>query len=73
MKGGRIAIIGVGETPFLRKGEETVLQMMARASLAAIADAGLTPKDIDGYIGNSYAHHGSDEVARAIGAGERMA
>lgn len=72
MKGGRIAIIGVGETPFLRKGEETVLQMMARASLAAIADAGLTPADIDGYIGNSYAGHGSDEVAQAIGAGERM-
>ncbi|SCW47370.1 Acetyl-CoA acetyltransferase [Sphingobium faniae] len=71
MKGNRIAITGVGETPFLRKGEESVLMMMARASLSAIADAGLTPADIDGYISNKYAGHGSDEVAHAIGAGEK--
>lgn len=69
--GNRIAITGVGETPFLRKGEEGVMKMMTRASLAAIADAGLTPKDIDGYISNKYAGHGSDEVAFAIGAGEK--
>ena len=71
MRGGRIAITGVGETPFLRKGEHNVMQMMVRASLAAIADVGLTPADIDGYIVNSYAGHGSDEIAHAIGAGER--
>lgn len=71
MKGNRIAVTGVGETPFLRKGEETVMQMMTRASLAAIADAGLTPADIDGYVSNKYAGHPSEEVAHAIGAGER--
>ena len=71
MHGGRIAITGVGETPFLRKGEHNVMQMMVRASLAAISDAGLTPADIDGYIANSYTGHGSDEIAHAIGAGER--
>lgn len=71
MKGNRIAVTGVGETPFLRKGEETVMQMMQRASLAAIADAGLKPKDIDGYISNKYAGHPSEEVAQAIGAGDR--
>jgi acetyl-CoA acetyltransferase len=71
IQGNRIAITGVGETPFLRKGEEGVMKMMTRASLAAIADAGLSPKDIDGYVSNKYAGHGSDEVAFAIGAGEK--
>ncbi|MDR6709083.1 acetyl-CoA acetyltransferase [Novosphingobium sp. 1748] len=71
MKPGKIAITGVGETPFLRKGEEHVMQMMTRASLAAIADAGLKPTDIDGYIINKYAGHPSEEIAHAIGAGQK--
>ncbi|CAN5155814.1 thiolase family protein [soil metagenome] len=71
MQGDKIAVTGIGETPFLRKGEQNVLQMMTRASLAAIADAGLTPGDIDGYVCNKYAGHGSDEIAYAIGAGEK--
>ncbi len=71
MKGNRIAVTGVGETPFLRKGEESVMQMVARASLAAIADAGLTPADIDGYICNKYSGVPSEEIAQAIGAGTR--
>ena len=71
MRGCKVAITGVGETPFLRKSEHGVLQMMARSSLAAIADAGLSAADIDGYICNDYAGYGSDEIAHAIGAGER--
>lgn len=71
MKASKVAVTGVGETPFLRKGEETVMQMMTRASLAAIADAGLEPTDIDGYVCNKYAGHPSEEMAHAIGAGEK--
>jgi len=71
MKGNKIAITGIGETAFLRKGEETVMQMMTRASLAAIADAGLTPADIDGHVSNKYVGHPSEEVAHAIGAATR--
>ena len=72
IQGNKVAITGVGETPFLRKGEHGVMQMMARASLAAIADAGLTPQDIDGYISNRYTGHGGDEIAYAIGVAEPM-
>ncbi|MBH1991312.1 MAG: thiolase family protein [Sphingomonadaceae bacterium] len=71
MQGNTIAVTGVGETAFLRKGEESVMHMMTRASLAAITDAGLKPTDIDGYVSNKYAGHPSEEVAYAIGAGER--
>jgi acetyl-CoA acetyltransferase len=70
MQGNKVAITGVGETPMLRKGTKTVLPMMAEASLAAIADAGLKPADIDGYIGNRMTP-GSDDLGYAIGMKDR--
>jgi acetyl-CoA acetyltransferase len=71
MKAGGVAITGVGETPFIRGSDDTVLQMIARAGLDAIADAGLTPADIDGFVVNQYTGHGSDELAHVLGTGER--
>lgn len=71
MQASQVAVTGVGETPFLRGSSDTVIQMMARAGLAAIADAGLTPADIDGFVCNRYAGAGSDELAHAMGTGER--
>lgn len=70
MKGGGIAIVGIGETPFLRKGAEPLMRMMVRACLAAIEDAGLTPADIDGYIGNRMTP-GSDDLGPLIGMKDR--
>lgn len=70
MHGNTVAITGVGETPFLRKGTKTLIHMMADACLAAIADAGLTPVDIDGYIGNRMVP-GSDDMGYAIGMKDR--
>lgn len=69
-QGGRVAITGVGETPFLRRSEETLVQMMVRASLAAIEDAGLKASDIDGYIGNRMVP-GSDDLGPLIGMIDR--
>jgi acetyl-CoA acetyltransferase len=45
-----IAIAGVGETAFLRAADRSLAQMLSEASRAAIADAGLEPGDIDGFI-----------------------
>ena len=44
------AITGVGETAYSRASGRTVLALQLEASLTAIEDAGLTPKDIDGII-----------------------
>ncbi len=46
------AIVGVGATPYYPRGEsvpETELSMACTAILAALADAGLTIKDLDGF------------------------
>lgn len=44
------AITGVGETAYSRQSGKSVVRLQMEAALAAIADAGLTPKDIDGVI-----------------------
>ncbi|MEE2792218.1 MAG: transporter, partial [Acidobacteriota bacterium] len=46
----KAAVTGIGETRYERGTEKSALQLTLEASLAAIDDAGLTPKDIDGVI-----------------------
>ncbi len=47
---GAAAIVGIGETAYTRRSLRTAEELQFEASLAAIADAGLTPFDIDGVI-----------------------
>lgn len=47
---GRAAIVGIGETDYVRGSDRSILQMVLGASMDAIRDAGLTPADIDGII-----------------------
>ena len=47
---GAAAIAGIGETPYTRRSSRTAEELQFEASLAAIADAGLTPSDSDGVI-----------------------
>ena len=47
---GKGAITGIGETTYMRASPKTAFALQIGASLAAIADAGLDPKDIDGII-----------------------
>lgn len=49
-RAGRASIAGIGETAYMRGTDQSILQMVVGASMAAIRDAGLTPKDIDGII-----------------------
>jgi acetyl-CoA acetyltransferase len=46
----RCAIVGVGSSDFSRASGRSVLSLAVQASQAAIADAGLTPADIDGIV-----------------------
>lgn len=47
---GKAAISGVGDTRYSKASGKSVTAMQMEASLAAIRDAGLDPKDIDGII-----------------------
>ncbi|MGE0313473.1 MAG: thiolase family protein [Lautropia sp.] len=44
------AITGIGETTYQRSSPKSAFELQIEASLSAIDDAGLTPKDIDGII-----------------------
>src|SRR6186997_2818705 len=46
----RGAVTGIGETAYSRNSGKSVVALQMEASLAAIADAGLSPTDIDGII-----------------------
>src|ERR1700721_2844297 len=48
----KTAVVGIGATPYYRRGEslpQTELELACKAILAALDDAGLTIKDLDGF------------------------
>jgi acetyl-CoA acetyltransferase len=47
---GKAAIAGIGETGYFRGTDQSILQMVLSASMAAIRDAGLKPSDVDAVI-----------------------
>jgi acetyl-CoA acetyltransferase len=63
----RCAIVGIGATDFSRASGRSDLTLATQAALAAIADAGLVPADVDGIVrcaqDTVYAH----DLADAIG------
>jgi acetyl-CoA acetyltransferase len=50
----KTAVVGIGQTAFMRDSGRSVLSLATEAALAALADAGLTPDDVDGIIRCDY-------------------
>src|SRR5215472_4309474 len=46
----RCALVGIGATDFSRHSGRSDLTLATQAALAALADAGLRPADIDGIV-----------------------
>lgn len=46
----RACVTGIGETAYSRGSSKSAFELQIEASLAAIADAGISPKEIDGVI-----------------------
>jgi acetyl-CoA acetyltransferase len=67
---GRAAIAGIGQTEFSKESGRTELQLACEAVLAAIADAGLEPSEVDGLVTFTMDTSEEMEVARNLGMRE---
>ena len=69
---GRVAVVGVGETEYYKRGQapDAEFKLALDAIIKACADAGIDPKDVDGFA--SYSNDRSDpsHLAAALGGKE---
>jgi acetyl-CoA acetyltransferase len=61
------AIVGIGATEFSKDSGRSELQLAAEAVREALADAGLTPSDVDGLVTFSMDANAEIAVARELG------
>jgi acetyl-CoA acetyltransferase len=68
---GAAAIVGIGQTPYYKRGQapEPELQLCLRAIVAACEDAGVDPRDVDGFV--SYGSERNDGQKLMPGLGTR--
>ncbi|MFI0793898.1 lipid-transfer protein [Micromonospora rubida] len=64
---GKAAIVGIGATDFSKNSGRSELQLAAEAVLAALADAGLSPQDVDGMSTFTMESNSENMVARTLG------
>ncbi|ABE29447.1 putative nonspecific lipid-transfer protein [Paraburkholderia xenovorans LB400] len=66
---GQVAIVGIGETPYYRHGKspDSEFKLALKAILAACADAGIDPRDIDGFASYGDDRSEASRLAAALG------
>jgi len=67
---GKASIVGIGATDFSKNSGRSELHLAVEAVLAALADAGLTPADVDGMATFTMETNPENAVARALGIRE---
>jgi acetyl-CoA acetyltransferase len=63
----RAAIVGIGQTEFSKNSGRSPLQLAAEASLAALDDAGLSARDVDGMILFTVEDNEEGDVMKTLG------
>ena len=66
----RAAIAGIGATEFSKESGRSELQLACEATLDALGDAGLEPKDVDGMVTFTMDANDEIQIARSIGIPE---
>jgi acetyl-CoA acetyltransferase len=67
---GRTAIVGIGHTEFSKESGRTEMRLAVEAVSAALDDAGLSPKDVDGFTTFTMDSNEEIELARNLGCGD---
>ena len=67
---GRTAIAGIGQTEFSKDSGRSEMRLAVEAASMALDDAGLSPKDVDGFSTFTMDSNEEVEVARNLGAGD---
>ncbi len=69
---GKVAVVGVGETTYFKHGQspDPEFVLVLKAILAACEDAGLDPKEIDGFCSYSNDRNDPPRIANALGIPE---
>src|SRR5204863_9443133 len=69
---GRVAIVGVGETAYYKHGRapESEFALALRAILRACEDAGIDPREVDGFASYSNDRNDPSRLAAALGLPE---
>ena len=70
MIAGAAAIAGIGATEFSKDSGRSELRLAAEATLAALADAGLSPSEVDGLVTFTMDSTAEIALARELGVGE---
>ena len=70
MNNSGAAIVGIGTTEYSKKSGRSELCLAAEASLAALADAGVAPGDVDGFVTFSIDNNDESTLARNLGVYE---
>jgi acetyl-CoA acetyltransferase len=67
---GAASIVGIGATEFSKESGRSELQLSAEAALAALADAGIAPSEVDGLVTFTMDTTSEIALARELGVGE---
>ena len=69
---GKVAVVGVGETTYYKHGQspDPEFVLVLKAIIAACEDAGISPKEIDGFCSYSNDRNDPPRLANALGIPE---
>lgn len=69
---GATAVVGIGQTPYYKRGSspDPEIKLTLRAIVAACEDAGIDPRDIDGFISYASERNDAQKLMPALGTRE---